>query len=110
MRVCVYAWWQPPQANLNYAASTLGVAWLGMDVGEQDGRYVGNFAGQMPVAAASKQDQYLNFRTHFAAMEGILGDRVVALTSLSFAHYMVTSGMYTGTRVWLFDCRTKPVQ
>ena len=35
--------WQaftPPSANLAFAAETLGDRWLGMDVGEQDGRWV----------------------------------------------------------------------
>jgi hypothetical protein len=33
-----------------------------------DGRYVGNFASQMASMGVSRQEQYLNFRRHFAGM------------------------------------------
>ena len=91
--------WQqftPPADNLAAAFSILGDHWLGMDVGEQDGRYVGGYASQMYPASVSRKAQHLNFARHFRSMESILGNRVSGLTSLSFGHYMVKSGTYTG--------------
>jgi len=54
-------YWQqftPPPGALATLESKLGERWLGMDIGEQDGRYVGGYAGQMTPASASRFEQY----------------------------------------------------
>lgn len=42
--------WQqfvPPASVLDHMKHALGPRWLGMDIGEQDGRYIGGFAAQV---------------------------------------------------------------
>lgn len=85
----------PPAAALEYLQSNLGDKWLGMDVGEQDGRYIGGYSNQMTPSSSSRQDQYINFRDYSKGMEDILGPKLVALVSLTYPHYMVRSGLYT---------------
>jgi hypothetical protein len=90
--------WQaftPPAANLAYATTALGDSWFGMDVGEQDGRFVGGYADQGAPLDAPPVGQLAYFDAHFTAMQDQLGGRVVGLTSLTFPHYMAASGMYT---------------
>jgi hypothetical protein len=90
--------WQqfyPPPTALDYMEKTMGEKWLGMDVGEQDGRYIGGFANQMIPLSQDRRDQFLNFRRHFRGMEEILGPKLVALVSLTFPHYLAKTGLYT---------------
>ncbi len=64
-------YWQqfkPPPEALAMLASRLGDRWLGTDIGEQDGRYIGGYANQMTAASAGRFDQYLNFQRHFERM------------------------------------------
>ena len=75
--------------------STLGSRWLGMDVGEQDGRYVGGYAAQMVPASASRFEQYLNFHRHFESMCDELGNKMCVLGSLNFGHYLLKEGIYS---------------
>jgi hypothetical protein len=61
-------YWQQfvvPQSTLDLFEKELGDRWLGMDNGEQDGRYVGGFADQMLPVGGSREQQYLNFQNHF---------------------------------------------
>ena len=85
----------PPPAALEYVQSSLGDKWLGMDVGEQDGRYIGGYSSQMTPSTSCRQYQYINFRDYSRGMEDILGPKLVALISLTYPHYMVRSGLYT---------------
>ena len=85
----------PPPAALDYIQSSLGDKWLGMDIGEQDGRYIGGYSSQMTPSSSCRQRQYINFRDYSRGMEDILGPKLVALISLTFPHYMVRSGLYT---------------
>lgn len=90
--------WQaftPPPENLALAGSILGERWLGMDVGEQDGRYVSSYANQHTPLNAPGSQQRAFFDSHFQAMYSQLGGRVVALQSLTFAHSMAQSGAFT---------------
>ena len=73
----------------------LGERWLGMDIGEQDGRYIGGYANQMTPASASRFEQYLNFQRHFERMGDDLGHKHSALVSLNFGHYFLKEGTYT---------------
>ena len=73
----------------------LGERWLGMDVGEQDGRYIGGYASMMVPISAGRFDQYLNFQRHFERMCNDLGNKMAALLSLNFGHHFLKEGVYT---------------
>ena len=75
--------------------SKLGERWLGTDIGEQDGRYIGGYASQMTPASAGRVEQYLNFQRHFQRMDQDLGPKHAALVSLTFGHYLLKQGGYT---------------
>lgn len=90
--------WQaftPPPQALADATAILGDRWLGMDVGEQDGRYIGEYADQHEPLGAPPEVQRQYFEAHFQAMYSQLGGRVVGLQSLTFAHAMAQSGAFT---------------
>ena len=70
----------------------LGDRWLGTDIGEQDGRYIGGYADQMTPASAARFEQYLNFQRHFERMSDDLGHRHATLVSLNFGHYLLKEG------------------
>ena len=91
-------YWQqftPPAGALAMLESKLGDRWLGTDIGEQDGRYIGGYANQMTPASASRFEQYLNFQRHFERMGDDLGNKHAALVSLNFGHYFLKEGTYT---------------
>jgi hypothetical protein len=91
-------YWQqfyPPSSVLNKFESVLGDHWLGMDNGEQDGRYVGGFAKQLFPSGANNQEQYFNFQNHFEALCNELGNKMATLVSLNFGHYLLKEGVYT---------------
>ena len=73
----------------------LGPRWLGMDVGEQDGRYIGGYANQLYPASASRLEQYFNFQRFFQRMTEDEGNKVAALVSLNFGHHFLKEGVYT---------------
>ncbi|MFN7998827.1 MAG: hypothetical protein U0Q18_34705 [Bryobacteraceae bacterium] len=86
---------QPPAGVFPMLESKLGDRWLGMDNGEQDGRYIGGYAGQMDPSSAPRFQQYLNFQRHFERLTGELGNRMSTLVSLNFGHYFLKEGIYT---------------
>lgn len=91
-------YWQQftvPQNSLNLFEKELGDHWLGMDNGEQDGRYVGGFASQMVPFGGDREHQYLNFQNHFQGMTERLGNKMSALVSLNFGHYFLKEEVYT---------------
>lgn len=91
-------YWQqftPPAGALATLESKLGERWLGTDIGEQDGRYIGGYADQMTPASVSRFEQYLNFQRHFERMGDDLGHKHAALVSLNFGHYFLKEGTYT---------------
>ncbi len=91
-------YWQqftPPEGVFEMLETTLGERWLGMDVGEQDGRYVGGYAPQMIPTGAGRFEQYLNVQRHFERMCNDLGNRMCTLVSLNFGHYFLKEGVYT---------------
>jgi hypothetical protein len=91
-------YWQQftvPTGALATLEAKLGERWLGTDIGEQDGRYIGGYANQMTPASASRFDQYLNFQRHFERMDDDLGHKHAALVSLNFGHYFLKEGTYT---------------
>lgn len=91
-------YWQqfhPPQQVLQLFENELGDHWLGMDNGEQDGRYVGGFASQMFPVGADRMHQYFNFQNHFQGLTDELGNKMATLVSLNFGHYFLKEGIYT---------------
>jgi hypothetical protein len=86
---------QPPPGVFPMLESKLGPRWLGMDVGEQDGRYVGGYAKLLWPPDAPRFEQYLNFQRFFERMTNELGSRMSALVSLNFGHYYLKEGLYT---------------
>ena len=85
----------PPASAFATLESKLGERWLGTDIGEQDGRYIGGYANQMSPASASRFEQYLNFQRHFEKMSDDLGHKHSTLVSLNFGHYFLKEGTYT---------------
>jgi hypothetical protein len=73
----------------------LGDRFLGIDNGEQDGRYVGGYAQQQCPIPGDRYGHYLNFQRHFERMGNDLGNRLSTLVSLSFGHYQVKEGNHT---------------
>lgn len=91
-------YWQqfyPPEEVLNLFESELGDHWLGMDNGEQDGRYIGGFAKQQYPTGMDRKSQYFNFQNHFEALCDALGNKMATLVSLNFGHYFLKEGVYT---------------
>jgi len=91
-------YWQqftPSAESLRMLEATLGERWLGTDIGEQDGRYIGGYANQMTPASGSRFDQYLNFQRFFERMGDDLGHRHATLVSLNFGHYLLKEGTFT---------------
>ncbi|MEI2725210.1 MAG: hypothetical protein V9H26_17320 [Verrucomicrobiota bacterium] len=91
-------YWQQfkvPTEALATLEAKLGERWLGTDVGEQDGRYIGGYADQMTPASASRLEQYFNFQRHFERMGDDLGHKHATLVSLNFGHYLLKEGTYT---------------
>jgi hypothetical protein len=73
----------------------LGDHWLGMDMGEQDGRYVIAYASQMYPSSADRPHQYLNFQRHVEEIEAESGNKMAGLTAVTFPHYLLKEGVYT---------------
>ncbi len=91
-------YWQQfvvPQKSLDIFQKEMGDRWLGMDNGEQDGRYVGGFASQMVYPGDNRENQYLNFQNHFQGLTDKLGNKMATLVSLNFGHYFLKEGVYT---------------
>ena len=91
-----YVWQQfkVPAETSAFLESELGDRWLGMDVGEQDGRYVGGYAPETVPASAGRFEQYLNFQRFFERVGDDLGNKLSVLLSLSFGHYLLKEGLY----------------
>ena len=82
----------PPPGMVPYLESELGDHFLGIDNGEQDGRYVGGYAPQQCPSYQGRYRQYLNFQRHFERMGNDLGNHLSALVSLCFGHYFLKEG------------------
>ncbi|MCL5018980.1 MAG: T9SS type A sorting domain-containing protein [Patescibacteria group bacterium] len=91
-------YWQqftPPAGVFEMLETKLGDHWLGMDNGEQDGRYIGGYASQLYPASSSRMEQYFNFQRHFERLSNDLGNKLSTLVSLNFGHYFLKEGIYT---------------
>ncbi len=87
--------YRPDPAQYVLLEAKLGDHWLGMDIGEQDGRYIGGYADQMHPVSKDRFQQYLNFQRHFERMGDELGNKLSTLVSLNFGHYFLKEGIYT---------------
>ena len=84
-----------PIEALKLLDAKLGPRWLSMDVGEQDGRYIGLYAPQMYPTSAGRVEQYFNFQRHFQRLTDDLGNKASALLTLTFGHHLLKEGAYT---------------
>jgi len=75
--------------------SELGDRWLGMDMGEQDGRYVLAYAQSMYPASAGRFQQYLHFHKHMEKIQNDSDNKLATLVAITFGHYLVREGLYT---------------
>jgi hypothetical protein len=75
--------------------SELGDRWLGMDMGEQDGRYVLAYAASMYPASAGRFRQYLNFHRHMEKISDDSDNKMATLVAITYGHYLVKEGIYT---------------
>jgi len=91
----IWQQFQPPPGALEMLDKKLGPHWLGMDNGEQDGRYIGRYAAHLVPQGDSRQQQYFNFQRHFEKLTDELGNRMAALVSLTYGHYFAKEGLYT---------------
>jgi len=91
----IWQQFQPPAGVFELLESKLGERWLGMDNGEQDGRYIGGYASQFYPSSADRREQYLNFQRHFQRLTDQLGNKMATLVSLNFCHYFLKEGVYT---------------
>ncbi len=85
----------PPKEALDLLERELGERWLGMDIGEQDGRYIGGYAPQVHSASNDRFQAYLAFQRHFEHMGNELGNKLATLVSLNYGHYFLKEGLYT---------------
>lgn len=86
---------RPPAGALKLLEAQLRDHWLGMDNGEQDGRYIGLYADEMYPSSGSRLLQYVNFQRFFERLTDQLGDKMSVLVSLNFGHYFLKEGLYT---------------
>ena len=82
----------PPPGVVDYLERTLGERFLGIDNGEQDGRYVAGYAKQQCPNVQDRTAQYLNFHRHFERLADELGNHMTSLVSLCFGHYFLKEG------------------
>ena len=73
----------------------LGDHWLGMDNGEQDGRYSAVFGSGIYPSIGDTLQAYYNFQRHFEYMDELQGNKMAALVSLNFGHYFLKENCYT---------------
>ncbi|HOL76810.1 MAG TPA: hypothetical protein PKY35_07240 [Candidatus Hydrogenedentes bacterium] len=86
---------KPKREVFDLLERELGDHWLGMDIGEQDGRYIGGYASQVHRASLDRFEAYLAFQRHFEFMANELGNRLSTLVSLNYGHYFLKEGLYT---------------
>jgi hypothetical protein len=109
--VSTYGQYVPPRGVLDTVERLMGDAWTGMDYGEQDGRFLGEFAGQQyrsaggdthPVrslALAARGDElrrnFLQFSRHFQQLTDDEGSKMQSLNTAYYPHYFGKTGLYT---------------
>lgn len=84
--------YRPPEEAIRYMREVLGSHFLGLDNGEQDGRYIGGYAPLMCPAYRDLRRQYFNFSRFFEALGDDLYHHLAVLCSLNFGHYFAKEG------------------
>ena len=84
-----------PRKSLDLFERELGDRWLGMDTGEQDGRWVCGYAPSLQPFGGDRFRNYLHFQRFFERLHRLNGNRMAALVSLNYGHYLVKEGCYT---------------
>lgn len=89
-----------PQFRLSPETSSLfsdqlGDHWLGMDMGEQDGRYVLGFAANRTDISDDHLAQYLNFHRYMERIGDDSGNLMAGLAAITFPHYLAKEGIFT---------------
>lgn len=82
--------WRMPPGVCEMLERELGDRWLGMDNGEQDGRWSGS-----PRPAPGRFAHLLRFQRYFEHMDKTLGNKMAALVSLNYGHYFLRANCYT---------------
>ncbi len=82
--------WRMPDGVTEMLERELGDRWLGMDNGEQDGRWVGDAA-----PGVNRFDRMLSFQNYFEHMDRVMGNKMAALVSLNYGHYFLRENCYT---------------
>lgn len=82
--------WRMPSGVCEMLERELGDRWLGMDNGEQDGRWSGHGVG-----APDRFARMLSFQRYFEHMDKTLGNKMAALVSLNYGHYFLRANCYT---------------
>ncbi len=75
--------------------SQLGDRWLGMDMGEQDGRYILGFSNSVSPLADDRLSQFLSFHRYMEGIADDLGNKTSGLAAVSWAHYYGKEGIFT---------------
>lgn len=86
---------QLSQETSSLFESQLGHRWLGMDMGEQDGRYVLGFARSMDANSSDRVAQYLNFHRYMEQIANDCGNKMAGLSAITFSHYLGKEGIFT---------------
>ncbi len=84
--------YRPPEEAIKYMKEALGNHFLGLDNGEQDGRYIGGYAPLMCPSYRDLKRQYFNFSRFFEALGDDLYHHLAVLCSLNFGHYFAKEG------------------
>jgi sugar phosphate isomerase/epimerase len=84
--------YKAPHRPFQLVAEELGSRFLGMDNGEQDGRYIGAYAHLMYPDTADRKKQYLNFYDYFEQLTEDMRHRITVLCSLNYGHYFAHKG------------------
>ncbi len=81
-----------PDEVHRYMLEKLGPLLLGYDNGEQDGRYIGLYAGTVCPAPITRRQGYEAFAQYFRQLGNDLQNYLIALNSLTFPHYFAHMG------------------
>jgi len=84
----------PSEGMVDYLTELMGDHFLGIDVGEQDGRYSGGFSARQCPNLPDRFSQYINFHRFFEYMADLLENRLSALLGLTYGHYFLKEGYY----------------
>ncbi len=84
--------WRAPAGMPAFLVERLGDRFLGFDNGEQDGRYVSQYAVQQCPSGADRRRQYLHFHRHFRQLWDNIGNHIATLISLCYVHYFLKEG------------------